>query len=466
MNDRRTSPPDVIVVGGGITGLAAAYELHVRGAAFVLVEASDRLGGLIRTERDRGYTIDSGAESLLVQKPAGVRLCEELGLGSRLMSSIPPRTAFVHARGGLHPLPSRGIFGIPNTWSGIAAYDLLPWSARAVMLQKAASQVAAPSDTRDESVGAFFRREFGPDTVALIAEPLLGGIHAGDVERLSMTAVAPRLAAMGDRGRVLHSLLHTVRPPATDGGLFRTLRGGMGEMVEAIERRLPAGSMHRNQEAQSLSRSGATWTLTCTNGTYSAPAVIICAPAYAAARLLAAVDADAARACANVAYVSTVSVAFAWPRRAIAHALDGSGFVVARRHSDLRITACTWVSSKWEERAPEGMVLLRAFLGSATDRQAASLADDRILTIARRDLSRVLGITGEPALTRVHRWTRAGAQHTVDHLPRMTRLHRRLAKVPGVFAAGSGFHSVGIPDCVEDGRSAARAAADYAKITE
>ena len=454
----------IIIIGGGITGLAAAFELHTRSIPFVLLEAGGRFGGLIFTEHVDGYTIDSGADSLLVQKPAGIRLCEELGLGARLIPSTPPRTAFVHARGRLHKLPSPSILGIPTTEAGIAAYDLLPESARSTLLDRANAQhPGTPAPDEDESVADFFRREFGADTVSLIAEPLLGGIHAGDVERLSIASVAPRLASVsGKRGRAMRALLDSVEASTgRNDGLFRSLPEGMGEIVAAIESRVPAENLRRHSAVASIARTAEGWHVASASGDFSARAVIVSVPAYAAADVLSPVDPDIAALCAEVPYVSTASVALSWPRRAIPHALDGSGFVVARQHSDLRITACTWSSSKWPGRAPDGTALVRAFLGSAHDPEAALLSEERILAIAVGDVCSALGITSPPALQRVQRWTRAGAQHNVGHLARMAAIDERLRLSPGLFVAGSGFRSIGVPDCIADGRRAAAAAADY-----
>jgi oxygen-dependent protoporphyrinogen oxidase len=452
----------VIVVGGGITGLAAAHELTMRGVPVLVLEASDRAGGLIFTERAGGYTIDLGADSILAQKPAGVQLCHELGLSDRLMASTPPRTAYVHARDALHALPSPSVFGIPSTLAGVARYDLLPWRARLRLGSGLVFQHFKGAEN-DESVASHFRRRFGPASVDLIADPLLGGIHAGDVEALSVRSVAPRLLA--DEIRPQRPAQPTAPAVADGDGLFRALVGGMGELVTALEHRLPAGSLRLRSEALELTNAGGTWTVACANATHAARAVIIAAPAYAAARLLTTADPALARLCGEIPYVSTVSVALAWPRASLAHPLNGSGFVVARRHSTLRITACTWVSSKWHNRAPADMVLLRAFLGGAADPGAVDMPDAELVRVATDDLAGVLGITGTPSLVRVHRWTRAGAQHNVGHLARAARIDERLAALPGLFVAGSGFRSIGVPDCIADGRAAGEAAARYVKIT-
>jgi protoporphyrinogen/coproporphyrinogen III oxidase len=450
----------IVIIGGGITGLAAAYELAVEGIPFVLLEEANRVGGLILTEHVGGCTIDSGADSMLVQKPAAIRLCEELGLSGSLVPSTPPRTAYIHARGALHPLPTPSVFGIPMTAAGVDAFELLSPDARA-FLRKAIAEPHDVDSAGDESVASFFRRHFGPETVDLIAAPLLGGIHAGDVEQLSMKLVAPRLI---ERTRELGRGTPVANQTADADGMFRSLDGGMGTLASAIESRLPRGSVRLQRRALTITAERDRLLVGSTGEAFTARAVILAAPAHAAADLLVWIDPDLAELCAQVPYVSTASVAFAWRRSQIAHPLNGSGFVVARRHSSLRITASTWISSKWPGRAPDGVALLRAFVGGATDPEIASVSDDELSAIAVRDVSSVLNIAGAPLFTHVHRWLDAGAQHNVGHAARMQAIEDRLSRVPGVFVAGSGFRSIGIPDCVADGRAAGAAAARYVKI--
>jgi oxygen-dependent protoporphyrinogen oxidase len=446
----------IAIVGGGITGLAAAHELTARRVPFQLFEASSRLGGLIQTEHVDGFTIDAGADSILAQKPAALELCESLGLGPRLISTSPPRTAFVMKQGRLYALPSPSVLGVPTTWRGIASYELLSPSARARL---ALEPLIPPRRSQaDESVGAFFRRRFGGETVDLIAEPLLGGIHAGDVEALSMTSLFPRFVeAEARRGSVLRWLRETRQPPAGDGP-FRSLKGGMGELVHALERRMPEGSIQCDAPVAAIVKDGSRWHVSAAGTTATARAVILAVPARVASALLRPIDQRASSLCGEVPYVSTVSVALAWPRGAVAHPLEGSGFVVARRHNERRMTACTWVSSKWSGRAPAGAVLLRVFAGGAHDPGVVDLPDDEIADMAVRDISGVLGTTGDPSVTRVYRWRDAGAQHHLGQIARVSEIEKLLAQHPGLFVAGSGFRSVGIPDCVADGRAAAVAA--------
>jgi protoporphyrinogen/coproporphyrinogen III oxidase len=443
----------IIIAGGGITGLSAAYELATRGVPFRLFEASPRLGGLIRTEHADGFVIEAGPDSILAQKPAALELCRAIGLESQLISTTPPRTAFVLARGRLHPLPSPSVLGIPTTWRGVAAYDLLSPAAR--MRLAIESFVPAHKGPGDEGVASFFRRRFGSATVDLIAEPLLGGIHAGDIEKLSISSLFPRFAdAERRRGSVLRAFRGTAPPPAD--GLFRSLARGMGDLVHALTHRLPAESLHTDAPVQSLTREGDSWRVGAGGATWTARAVLLACPATAAAGLLGPLDARAGELCRQVPYVSTVSVALAWPREAVRHPLQGSGFVVARRANALRITACTWVSSKWAGRAPAGSVLLRAFVGGSHDPDAVDLDDGALIETVTRELSGVLGIEGGPILARVFRWRNAGAQHNVGQIARVAEIEQCLSRYPGLVVAGSGFRSVGIPDCVADGRAAAQ----------
>jgi oxygen-dependent protoporphyrinogen oxidase len=247
-----------------------------------------------------------------------------------------------------------------------------------------------------------------------------------------------------------------------DRSPFVALANGMSSLVQALEQRL-GGAILCNAPARVLRREADRWVVEAggVDGPIAARAVILAAPAFVAADLLAPIDAEAARICAEVEYVSTASVALAWRKSDVPHPLQGTGFVVARRHSDVRITACTWVSSKWQDRAGPGDVLLRAFLGGIPDPDAVLLPDEALVDIAVRDLAGVLQIPDPPRIARVYRWIRAGAQHNVGHARRVAGIDARLAAHPGLFVAGSGFRSIGVPDCVADGRAVARRVAGH-----
>lgn len=446
----------IAIVGGGISGLAAAYELSIRNVPFMLLEASSRLGGLVRTEHLDGFTIEAGADSMLAQKRAALDLCGALGLEPHVLTMNTPRTAFVLHGGQLHALPSPSMFGIPTTWTGLATYSLLPPRARARIAVE--PLLPARAGVTDESVASFFRRRFGAATVERLAQPLLGGIHAGSVEVLSLPHLFPRLAeAEQSNERVLRWMRRTAGTTTAEGA-FRSLVPGMGGLVDAIRQRIPAEAVRLDSPVEGLGRGVNGWRLTTPHGPVACTAVIFGCPAHAVARLLRPLDRNAADLCAGVPYVSTVSVALAWPRMAVMHPLQGSGFVVARSRG-IRITAGTWVSSKWAHRAPPGHVLLRAFMGGAHDPSAVEEDDDSLIRTAVRDLSAILSISGPPRLARVYRWPHAGAQHEVGHAARVRELEARLATQRGLYVTGSGFRAIGVPDCVADGRAVAVQAA-------
>jgi len=462
----------VAVVGGGISGLSAAYELHRRQVPFVLLEKSRRLGGVIRTERGGGFTIDAGPDSLVTQKPAAIALCRELGIDDRLIPTRTPRTAYVVRDGVLHPLPSGSVFGIPTRIGPLAAQRLLTWRGRLRLgrevltsrSRNASEKESREGDSRDESIGAFFRRRFGVEATDYLAEPLLAGIHSGDVERLSMQALFPQFVeAERVHGSVIRAFRRNaaVRAATTEGqGPFRSFPEGLEVLPRALAARLPAHCLRREVAVTGLA-SGPPYALEIDAGSrITADQVVLALPAHATAPLAAGVDGTLGRLCASFTDTSIAIVVLAFPRGAIAHPLRGSGFVVPRAEPGLSITAATWISSKWPGRAPDDHVLLRGFVGGARRPDALVLPDATLIDTVRDDLTRLLGIRGEPVLARVYRWPRANPQHHVGHLARVAEIDRRLARAPGLRIIGAAFRGVGIGDCVAAGRAAGAAAAD------
>ncbi|HEX7485810.1 MAG TPA: protoporphyrinogen oxidase [Vicinamibacterales bacterium] len=451
-------PLDVIIVGGGIAGLATAYELHRRGVAFRLLERTGRPGGVILTEQVDGFTFDAGPDALLIQKPAAITMCKDLGIGDRLFPTTEPRAAFILRGGTLHPLPESSMLGIPRNVSALAATRLFSIAGKARM---AAELFIRPrSDGSDESIASFIGRRFGAEAVTYLAEPLLAGIHAGDVDRLSMQALFPRfLEAERKHGSVLRAF-RQVRQPKSSHGAFMSLPGGLQEIVDALVRALPPRALSLNAGVASISHDGR-YLVTLESGeTVSAPAVVVCVPAFATAALIGPVDPELASLCAKIPYASSATVTFGYRREDVAHPLRGSGFVVPRVEK-MTIMAGSWVSSKWRSRAPEGRVLLRAFIGGARDPGAMARSDADLIAASQAELARLHGIHGEPLFARLHRWDRANAQHDVGHLELIAAINRRLALRPGLFVTGSGFRGVGVPDCVADARTTAAQAAEW-----
>jgi oxygen-dependent protoporphyrinogen oxidase len=460
---------DAIIVGGGIAGLAAAYELHRTGLSFVLLERGARAGGVILSEEIDGFTIDGGPDALLVQKPDGVRLCEELGIASRLVPTKPPRIAYIQRAGRLHPLPTGSVLGIPTRVGPFIRTGLFSWPGKVRM----AAELFVPRrlDEGDESIADFIGRRFGAEAVEYLAEPLLAGIHAGDVNRLSARALFPRfVAAEREAGSLLRAFRRTSKrqpqgsqgAPAASDGVFRSLPGGLSELVMALVAALPASAVRLNTPALRITGSGLFHVAT-PDGVFEARAVIVAAPTYAAAELIGPLDPELAQLCAGITYSSVATVALGFERTAIAHPLNGSGFVVPRVESN-EILAASWLSSKWPHRAPEDRALVRTFIGGARDPSALQSSDDELVGRSVRALTPVLGIRAAPILTRVYRFPRANAQHEVGHLARVAAIDNTLARHPGLFMTGSGLRGVGIPDCVADSRRTARAAAQFLSV--
>jgi oxygen-dependent protoporphyrinogen oxidase len=448
--------PDVVVIGGGIAGLAAAYELQQRGLRARVLEAAERTGGVIVSERGEGWVVDGGADSILVQKPAAVALCRELGIADRLVSTLQPRTAYVMRDGDLHPIVEGSFLGFPVRFSALARSSLFTAGGK---LRMACEPFVPKARTdEDESIASFVRRRFGDEAVDYLAEPLLAGIHAGDVDRLSMRALFPRLVeAERQAGSVIRSFRALRVTPAPQGA-FVSLPGGTGELVEALTAALAPGTVTVSARVTDLRRAGE-FTVESSAGTCHAKAIILGVPAYAAANLLRGLDTTLAGLCDSIPYASTATVALGYRRDQIAHPMRGSGFVVPRvEYSPL--LAATWVSSKWPGRAPEGHVLVRGFLGGGRDPHRLDRSDDELVAMVRDALTETMGISGEPLFSRLFRFTRRSPQYEVGHLSRVATIERRAASVPGLFLAGSGFRAIGIPDCIADGRdTAARAAA-------
>jgi len=448
---------DVVVVGGGIAGLAAAYELQRRGLHVRVLEATARLGGVILTERFDGWVVDGGPDSLLVQKPAAVALCRELGIADRLVSTLEPRAAYVQRDGRLHAIPEGSFLGFPLRASALAKSSLFTWGGKLRM----ACEVAVPrhEGDGDESIAAFVRRRFGVEAADYLAEPLLAGIHAGDAERLSMRALFPRLLeAEQQTGSVIRSL-RALRMRPSSRGAFVSLPGGIGELIEALAAALHPGTVVLSARTTHLRRA-ATYTLNSEGGAFGARAVVLAVPAYAAASLLRGLDTRLAGLCDAVPYASTATVALGYRREQVRHPLRGSGFVVPRVERS-PLLAATWVTSKWPGRAPDGCALVRAFLGGGRDPNRLDRTDNELVDSAREEVEHVLDIDGAPIFGRLFRWPRQNPQYEVGHLERVDAIERRLSSIPGVFLAGSGFRAIGIPDCIADGTQVAAAAAEY-----
>jgi oxygen-dependent protoporphyrinogen oxidase len=446
----------VIVIGGGISGLSAAYELTRQGWRVRLLERTGRCGGLITTELMGDYVVDAGPDTIMGHKPAGILLCRELGLEDRFVKPLLPRTLHVVRGGRLRALPDASMLGFPTSMRSLLTTAAFGWSGKVRM----AGELLVPPRPRtdeDESIASFVGRRFGGHAVSYLAETLLAGIHGGDASRLSMQALYPHfLAAEQTHGSMLRAFMKQSRAASGGAGAV-ALRGGMDELVDSLARALPPRTIVTNADVRRLARNGL-YTATLASGeTLTAPALVLSVPARAAAALVDDIDPELGSLCREIEHASTATIALAYPRASLQRPIPGWGMMVPpceRR----QISAVSIVSSKWPDRAPSDSVLFRVAMGGTRDPGILEQPDDVLTRIADRELRSLLPIDGEPELARVYRWPDAIPQLEVGHLQRMSAIDRRLQKHPGLYITAAGFRGVGMADCIGDARSVARMA--------
>ncbi|MGH9463841.1 MAG: protoporphyrinogen oxidase [Vicinamibacteria bacterium] len=450
----------VVVVGGGIAGLAAAHTLAKRSIPFLLLEKNARLGGTIWTERANGFLLDAGPDAFLAQKPEAVTLCRELGLSDRLIPTNPTaRAVSVLDRGRLHPLPEGMVLTVPTGILPLARSTLFSPLGKLRMAME--PFVPARADESDESITSFVSRRLGREALERLAEPLLAGIHSGDPDRLSMNALFPRFVQLEkNHGSLVRGMRKARRSSGEPASIFLSLRGGLSELVEALVDRLPAGSIRRGDAVERVQRRKTGYGLQLASGEeVSASACVLAAPLRVNERLLHDLSADLATSLARIRTVSTAVVFLGFPRDQMPHALEGYGFVVPRT-AGRRILAATFVSSKFAGRAPDAHVLLRVFLGGSRDPEVLQLSDADLVGLARDELTVILGPFGGHNLARAYRWEHATPQIEVGHADLLASIEVRLRDFPGLELAGNGLRGVGIPDCIADGSRAALAVAE------
>lgn len=463
----------VVIIGGGIAGLTAAYRLQTEAAgklSWQLLEASPRLGGKIVTERVDGFTLEGGPDSVISQKPWALELMRELGLGNRLLASNDDRGGtWVLRRGSLVPLPAGLGLLSPERWGEFLSSPLLSWPAK---LRFALERWVPPRRGEgDESVADFVRRRLGERALWSLAEPVLAHVHAADVERMSLRATYPRLAELEARYGSLHRGVAVLRASqgATgkkDDPVFWTLKDGLQELAEALVARLDPAALSTGRRAVGLSRAGHGWTVRLDDGRkLDAGAVVLATPASVAAELVEKTDPESAGRMRTIRYASMATLSLGYRASDVAKVPGGFGFFVPRRERR-SVLAGSWTSTKFDHRAPEGHALLRIFLGGAGGKagrrrrrpyvgpQVLDLDDEALVSTVRAELRSILGVTAEPMLARLSRWPAGYPQYDVGHLERVREIEAALP--PGLRVAGSAYHGVGLPDCVRSGTEVAK----------
>jgi oxygen-dependent protoporphyrinogen oxidase len=467
------------IIGGGIAGLAAAYELEQARKAgsqveYTLFESRDRLGGSLSSEIVDGAVLERGPDSFLTEKPAAAELCRELGLAGELTpSNDADRKTCIVVRNRLVPLPDGLMFLVPTKLIPTALTRLFSLSTK-IRMGLELLHPPRPTGLPDESVAALVERHFGRETVDRLADPLLSGIFGGDSSQLSARTVLPRLVEMEEeygsltRGmlaahRKMRARAKTLRREGKRVGIrpiFTAMRGGMQQLVDALTARIDPDSVRLSTPVSSLKKVERGWKVSDTGAVEIFDSVIMASPAWAAGALLDGVDPVLGKELSAIPYSSSITINLIYDETQLGHLPDGFGFLVPVVEGRSML-ACTFVHRKFLGRTPHGKVVLRAFLGGMKNEALMTTPDAALVATVRRELSEILGNhvlppAAQPEYIQVSRWPRAMAQYAVGHQERVQLISRRVAALPGLRLAGNAYDGIGVPDCIRLGRQAAK----------
>ncbi|WP_347552794.1 protoporphyrinogen oxidase [Pseudalkalibacillus hwajinpoensis] len=459
----------IVIVGGGITGLTAAYYLQkdMKTAnlpyQITLLEGTDRLGGKIQTDTTNGFVIERGPDSFLERKESAARLVKEVGMENELVPNSTGQ-AFVLNNDQLYPIPGGAVMGIPTELSPFISTNLFSLKGKA----RAAGDLVLPrreDDGNDQSLGLFFRRRLGSEVVENLIEPLLSGIYAGDIDKLSLMSTFPQFYEVEKKYRSLILGMKKTTPASRRSTgkkkpAFLTVKSGLQSFVRAIEEKLTDVIIRKNVKIDHLQRSEGTYLLTTTNGEeIPADAIIVTTPHQQVYHMLR--DQKAVAPLNEMPSTTVATVAMAFPEEAVKKSMDGTGFVVSR-NADYTITACTWTHRKWKHSAPAGKVLLRCYVGRAGKEEIVEKSDEEIVQTVLNDLNQIMEIEGHPEFYRITRWRQSMPQYEVGHKKRIESVKAGVEKdMPGVFLAGASYHGVGLPDCIDQGKDAVTAVKNF-----
>jgi oxygen-dependent protoporphyrinogen oxidase len=463
----------IAIIGGGISGLSAAFQLEKARAAgadveYTLFESAQRLGGSMYSDRIAGCLVEAGPDSFLTEKPWAAALCKELGLGDQLIgSNDSQRKTYIVVKGRLVVMPDGLMFMVPTKILPTALSPLFSWGTKFRMAQELLHP-PRPMHT-DETVAELVERHFGAEVVDRLADPLLSGVYGGDAGKLSARAVLPRFVEMEEKyGSLSRGMLAShnkmkhaasAQPPRP---LFTSLKEGMQQLVDAVTARLDPGSIRLRTRIRAIYQEGRSWRVAIDmDGNERYGAVILATPANIAGILLEGVDGELAEDLSGITYSSSVTVTLGYHMDQLQGLPEGFGFLVPRSEGT-RMLACTFVHNKFPHRAPEDKGILRCFLGGARDEPVLGLTDDEMLETIRRELKSIVGLDARPLFARVYRWRGAMAQYEPGHIARVARIEGKIAAIPGLAIAGNAFHGIGVPDCVRSGTEAANSVAQVA----
>jgi protoporphyrinogen/coproporphyrinogen III oxidase len=452
----------VVVIGAGITGLATAYRLHADHPHLevVVLDAAPRTGGKIASDTFDGIVVDCAADAFLARVPEAVALCAELGLSDQLVHPVSG-SALVLADGTLRRLPDGLVLGVPTDLEALADSQIVSAAGVARAAQDLEHAGDAPADaTGDESVGALVRRRLGDEVFERLVAPLLGGVNAGNADRLSLAAGAPQLAEVAGEPSLIDALRR--RAPAGGGEapapVFAGFTTGTATLVGALEAALPVGTVRTGVTVTGIGVGADEFTVRTTAGDLQASAVIAAIPAHQLAPMVAdlpgALD-DVARGLGELEWASVAMAALAVRTDAVEHPLDASGYLVpvAERRT---VTAASFASTKWAHLHRPGRALLRVSAGHADDDTAVTMPDAELLAGITADLADHIGLSAPPEAVRITRWERSLPQYRPGHLQRCRHWQHQVWDTHGgLWLTGASFEGLGLPACIRQATAAA-----------
>ena len=454
----------IAIVGGGISGLAAAFEIEERRRAgveieYTLYESSPRLGGVLRTEHIDGCVVEAGPDSFVTEKPWATDLCRAIGIGDQLIgSNDAERKTYILVRGRLVEMPDGLMFLVPTKILPTGLSSLFSWKTKMRMMQELYHPPRAVD--HDESVSAFVERHYGSEMVDRLADPLLSGVYGGDAAKLSVRAVLPRFTEMerthGSLGRAMLAARKKMQSAQkTPMPLFSSLKDGMEHLTNTVVSRLTPGSLLTSTPAQAVQAEAGGWVVSAGMQSDGFDGIILAMPARATGQVLEIASPELAAELESIEYTSSITVALGYDRD-VRQALPAGFGVLVPRSEGKQLLAATFVHNKFPHRAPDDRALLRCFFGGSNAERIWDYSDDQIISVVRKELQDILGLQAEPLFGRVYKWKSAMAQYGVGHLERLERIERLRQRLAGLALAGNGYRGIGVPDCVRSGREAVK----------
>lgn len=453
----------IVVIGGGITGLSAAHRLtELKGEnnldiEVILIEKTDKLGGAVTTVKKDGFLIELGPDMFFTKKPWALNLSKQLGLEKEFIeTNESKRGTYVLWKNKLVPIPEGFLMLAPSKIIPFLKTPLFSWGGKLRMM---ADLFISKKSVRDESLASFVRRRFGDEALERVAQPMIGGIYTADPEKLSLRATMPQFVEMEEKyGSVIKGMLNNNKDNQHDSGArysqFLSFTNGMQTLINALEKSLPEESIYLEESVNHIGKNNDNWEIQTDKRKLTASGVIVTTPSYHAASLVRDIDNDLASEIHSIEYASSAVIIAAYKSEMISQNINGFGFVVPNvERSDL--IACSFSSIKFDGRAPEGYILIRAFVGGALNPEILELKDDQIIDRAISELKEILGIKDDPEFTLIQRYPQAMPQYHLGHIEKVESIFGKLTKYKGLVLAGNAYSGVGIPECVHSGELAA-----------